>query len=315
MPCPYVAFGMRMVTSLAERMKQTGDPALALELLSATTARSHVEAALNLLKRSALGDRARPVLRERLNFYFENTEKDRGATLREALVRLLVGINHPDDLDLYLWAIAVYEGIPPTPKIDVAQMLRVAALVGISEIDPELAQLHAVRLLSEVGDTSDFSGEPAQTALNLLVRHERWQPIYQYVLLVDGYKPEYADVVSRALESLPGDFPAALYSAAARRFIERDRAVEQTGIVGYVVEHHREDLYPLLESIVAATHSGDLHRYAVIQMAAVRDPALNAMLFGLAKRCPIERAANFIEALELVPGSDDVLKLLKSRRK
>lgn len=309
-----------MVTSLAERVKQSSDPALALELLAATTARAHVEAALSVLKRSALGertldDRARPVLRERLNFYFENTEKDRGATLREALVRLLVGINHPDDLDLYLRAVEVFEGIPPVPKIDVAQMLRAAALVGISEVDAELAQLHAVRLLSDVGNTSDFSGEPALTALHLLVRYERWQPIYQYALLVDGYKPEYADVVSRALESLPGDFPAALYAAAARRFIERDGAVEQTGIVGYVVEHRREELYPLLEQIVAATRSGDLHRYAVIQMAAARDPALNEMLFALAKRCPVERAPNFVEALELVPGSDAVLKLLRGRTK
>ena len=86
---------------------------MALELLSATTARDHVEAALDVLQRSALDDSARPVLRERLNFYFENNEQDRGATLRETLVRLLIGIGHPDDLDLYLRALAVYEGIPP----------------------------------------------------------------------------------------------------------------------------------------------------------------------------------------------------------
>ncbi|MFN8448039.1 MAG: hypothetical protein U0521_05490 [Anaerolineae bacterium] len=82
-----------------------------------------------------------------------------------------------------------------------------------------------------------------------------------------------------------------------------------------MVEHRREELYPLLEQIVAATRSGDLHRYAVIQMAAARDPALNEMLFALAKRCPVERAPNFVEALELVPGSDAVLKLLQGRTK
>ena len=308
---------MAIVNELAARLKHTGDPGLALELLQATTARSHVEAAMGVLSAAALDDRARPALRERLNFYFENTDKDRGATLRETLIRLLIGINHPDDLDLYLRAVAVYEGIPPVPKIDVAQKLRTAALIGISEVDADLAQLYAVKLLSEVGDTSDFSGEPALTALNLLVRFERWEPIYQYVLLVDNYKPEYADVVSRALEAFEADFPAALYAAAARRFIERDRGetsfryVEQTGIVGYVVEHCRADLYPLLEQIVASTQSGDLHRYAVIQMAAARDPALNELLFTLAKRCPLERVPNFIEALELVPGSDAVLKLLR----
>lgn len=305
---------MTHINELAERLKQTGDPALALELLGATTARSHVESALHVLSRAALDDRARPVLRERLNFYFENTEKDRGATLREALVRLLIGINHPDDLDLYLRAVAVYEGIPPTPRIDAAQKLRVVGLIGISEVDPDLAQLYAVRLLSEVRDTSDFSGEPALMALNLLVRFERWQPIYQYVLLVDDYKREYADVVSRALEAFDGDFPAALYAVAVRRFIERDQPVEQTGIVGYVVEHRRAELYPLLEQIVASTRFDDLHRYAVIQMAAARDPALNEMLFALAKRCPTERVPHFVEALELVPGSDAVLKLLRGRK-
>ena len=126
------------------------------------------------------------------------------------------------------------------------------------------------------------------------MRYERWQPIYQYVLLIDGYKPEYADVVSRALESLPADFPAALYAAAARRFIERDQPVEQTGIVGYMVEHHRAELYPAAGTDRrqdAAT--GDLHRYAVIQMAAARDPALNELLFALAKRCPLERDRQF----------------------
>jgi hypothetical protein len=304
-----------MVTSLAERMKQTGDPALALELLNATTARSHVEAALRVLSTAALDDKARPILRERLNFYFANTEKDRGATLREALVRLLVGINHPDDLDLYLRAIEVYEGIPPTPNIDVAQKLRAAALVGISEVDTELAQLHAVRFLSDVENTSDFSFEPALTALNLLRRYERWQPIYAYLLLVADYRAVYADFVSQTLESLPADFPAALYRAAAERFIEQDSAVEQTGIVGYVVEHRRAELYPLLEQIVASTQSGDLHRYTVIQMAAARDPALNELLVALAKRSPLERVTNYIEALELTPGSDAVLKLLNARKK
>ncbi len=300
---------------MAERLKATGDPAAALELLSATTARSQVEAALAALKRAALDDRARPALRERLDFYFEHIDKDRGATLREALIRLLIGIGHPDDLDLYLRAVELHEGVPPLMQIDVAQMLRAAALAGIAEIDPELGQLYAVRLLSEVSDTSDFSGEPAVSALGLLARYERWQPIYQYLLLVDNYKAEYADVVSRALEGFEADFPAALYAAAAQRFIERDQPVEQTGIVGYVVEKRRGDLYPLLERIVSHTRFDDLHRYAVIQMAAARDPALNDLLFALAKRCPLERVPNFMEALVLTPGSGEVVALLRSRRK
>lgn len=306
---------MSSIKELAERLHETGEPALALELLQATTARSHVEAALAALRRVTLGDSARPTLRERFDFYAANVEKDRGATLREAFVRLLVDIGHPDDLDVYRRALAVYEGIPPTPDIDAAQMLRTAALIGVAGIDPALAQLYAVKLLSEVRDTSDFSGEPAQTALNLLVRYECWQPIYQYVMLVGEYKPEYADVVSRALECFPADFPAALYEAAARRFIARDQAVEQTGIVGYVVEHRRAELYPLLDSIIKTTRSGDLHRYTAIQMAAARDPALNAQLIALAKLSPLERISSFVEALELVPGSDDTVRLLRKRQK
>ncbi len=306
---------MSSVKELAERLKETGDPALALELLGATTARSHVEAALDALRRAALSDQARPVLRERLDFYFGNVERDRGATLREALVRLLIEIGHPDDLDQYLRGLVTYEGIPPTPSIDAAQKLRTAALIGVAAIEPDLAQLYAVKLLSEVKDTSDFSGEPALTALNLLVSYERWLPIYQYVMLVSEYKPEYADVVSRALECFPADFPAALYAAAAKRFIVRDAPVEQTGIVGYVVEQRRAELYPLLDSIARGTRFGDLHRYTVIEMAAARDRELSEMLFSLAKLSPLERVGNFIEALELVPGSDDALKLLRARKR
>ncbi|MEO8392989.1 MAG: hypothetical protein ABI700_08345 [Chloroflexota bacterium] len=306
---------MTVISELAERLKETRDPQVALELLSATTARSHVEAALDVLRRSQLGDKARPALRERLIFYFENTDKDRGATLRQTFVNLLVEIGHPDDLDLYLRALSIYEGIPPTPRIDVAQKLRTAALIGLAGIDPEQAQLYAVKFLSEIGDTSDFSGEPAMTALNLLVRYERWQPIYQYLLLVRDYKPEYSDVVSHALESLPLDFPAALYRAAAASFIERDLAVEQTGIVGYIVGQRREELYPLLEQIVAKTRFGDLHRYTVIEMAAAREPALNKRLFALAKLSSPERITNFIEALDLVPGSGEALTLLKARQR
>lgn len=305
---------MSSIAELAEQLKASGDPVLALELLAATTARSHVESALAVLNHAPPDDRARPVLRDRLNFYFANKEKDRGASLREAFVKLLVAIAHPDDLDLYLRALTVYEGIPPMLRIDVAQKLRSVALVGVGDIDSDLAQLYAVKLLAEVSDTSDFSGEPALTALNLLVRYERWQPIFQYLLLVDSYKPEYADVVSRALESLPIDFPPALYTAAASRFIERDQPVEQTGIVGYLVEHRRADLYPLLEQILSATHNGDLHRYTVIQMAAARDPALNVMLIALAKRSPLERVPNFVEALELIPGSEETLTLLRARK-
>ena len=305
---------MSEIAQLAEKLRESGDPALALQLLGATTARSHVDVALAALKDATLDYSARSVLRERLTFYFDNKEKDRGTHLREALVKLLVGIGHPDDLALYLRALTVYESIPPATKIDVAQKLRSAALVGVSEIDTELAQLYAVKLLGEVGDTSAFSGEPALTALNLLVRYERWQLIYQYVLLVRDYDREYADVVSRALEAFNVDFPAALYSALAQRFIDADQPVEQTGIVGYVVEHRRADLYTLLEQIAASTHNGDLHRYAVIQMAAAREPALNEMLFGLAKRCKLEQVHNFIEALELVPRSEDVLAMLRKRQ-
>lgn len=306
---------VKSVTALAEQLKETGSAADALELLAATTARSHVEAALAVLRHAELDDQARPVLRDRFNYYMEHTDKDRGATLREALVKLLVGIAHPDDLDVYVRALGVYEGIPPTPKIDAAQKLRAAALAGAAEIDTDLAQLYGVKLLGEVGHTSDFSGEPALTALNLLVRYERWQPIFQYLLMVGSYKAEYADVVSRALEALPADFPAALYAAAAERFITQSHSVEQTGIVGYVVEHRRAELYPLLAQVISTTRSSDLHRYALIQMAAARDAALNALLFELAKRTPLDYVPNFIDALELVPNSEETLKLLRARKR
>ena len=104
---------------LAELARQLGQAQdederreLALELLERSRRREHVDAALRALEGSELDDAARPLLRERALHYFEETRRDNGALIREQLLRLLLGIGHPDERDLWLRACTATKSSP-----------------------------------------------------------------------------------------------------------------------------------------------------------------------------------------------------------
>lgn len=298
-------------------LHEAGDPAaypLALDLLRSRR-REVIDAALRALEGAPLTDRDRPPLRETFWHYDAHADHDKTQHIRENVTRLLVGIGHPDDRDIYLRGLATYEiqwGLG-----EVAQNLRAVALVGLGILDRELAAVHAARLLSELDTTSVFNGEPAVTAINLLSELNNALPIYSYLLLagMDAIELGQYEVVGRALESLGADFPIAQYQALIDLFAPRDRAVVSMGIISHIVEHRVEPLYPVIETIMITTRHDELHHYAAVMMAAGRDPALTARLLRLADDSPSRRLPDFIEALELLPGpeKDDTLKRLRAR--
>lgn len=293
--------------------------ALALELLRDHRERQVVDAALAKLKTCVLGESARAVLRPTTLYYLDHPERDSGCNIRDALVRLLVEIGNPADLDIYLRGVEVHEQLL---GVDVGQTLRASSLVGIAMIDPTLGNAYAIRLLADLADTSRFSGEPAMTALSLLHEQGDTTPIYLYLrMLTHVPTPEFPqvkvtpEVESKALELIAGDFPAALYREVALPYIQADRAIPQVGIVSYIVANGRAELFDLMEMIVSASRHDDLHRYAVIEMAASRHTGLINLLYRLAGTCPAKRARNYIEALELTtdPRRDEMLAALKKR--
>ena len=112
-------------------------------------------------KRGAFGRRwtsaiGRPCATNALSLFAED-KRDKAGLLREALTRLLVHIEHPDDADIYRLGVETYHF---QPVDDVAQNLRAAALAGLAPLDPPLACLYAARFLTEP-QTSVFNCEPA----------------------------------------------------------------------------------------------------------------------------------------------------------
>jgi hypothetical protein len=306
-----------------QQLKRETDPEraceLALELLRDHRERQIVDAALAKLKTCTLGEGARAVLRPTALYYLDHPERDSGCNIRDALVRLLVEIANPADLDVYLRGVEVHEQLL---GVDVGQTLRASSLVGIAMIDPSLGNAYAVRLLADLVDTSRFSGEPAMTALSLLHEQGDTAPIYLYLrMLTHVPAPEFPqvkitpEVESKALELIAGDFPAALYREVALPYVQADRAIPEVGIVSYIVANGRADLFDLLEMIVSATRHDDLHRYAVIEMAASRHAGLINLLYHLAGTCPAKRIRSYVEAIELTTDSrrDETLAALKKR--
>ena len=309
--------------TLLDRLKREADPEraceLALDLLRDHRERQIVDAALAKLKACMLGESARAILRPTTLYYLDHPERDSGCNIRDALVRLLVEIGNPADLDLYLRGVEVHEQLL---GVDVAQTLRASSLVGIAMVDPPLGNAYAVTLLSDLADTSRFSGEPAMTALNLLHEQGDTTPIYLYLRMLGHVPaPEFPqvkvtpEVESKALELIAGDFPAALYREVALPYVQADRAIAEVGVVSYIVANARVELFDLLETLVTQTRHDDLHRYAVIEMAASRQTGLVNLLYRLAGTCPAKRARSYAEALELTSDArrDELLAALQKR--
>lgn len=306
-------------TSLLTRLKAASDPdekrRVALELLAATRSRQMIDAALYALARVTLTEADRPVLREKALYYFDHDDKDSGALIREAFLRLLSDIGNTDDADLYAQGVLVYERKPVN---DTAQTCRAAGLVGLATCDRTAACRHAVRLLGEP-DTSPLSGEPSLTALSVLVRFAEVLPVYGFLLRQgrDFIARGNHEVVGKALASLGADFDPALYEALAAPLVALDAPVVSMGVVDYIVEGRVTALYALLEDLITSTKDPDLHRYAVIALAAARHDPLTELLYTLAKRRPLKLLADYVEAVELSahPDRDDLLDRLARRGK
>ncbi len=307
------------LTTLAQQLRQTQDEtrrrALALDLLGRSRRREHVDAALRALEGCDLDDRARPLLRERTLYYFEKTQRDNGALIREQLLLLLLRIGHPGERDLWLQALQCYEF---EPGGEVTQNLRAIGLAGLAAHDPDQARLHAVRLLHELHSSSRFDCEPTLTALNLLTQQEQPQLVYGWLLAsaAEALDLTLDELVGRALESLGNDFPADLYRPLVEQFARRDRALVSMGLATHIIESRAESLYDDLEAMLTTTRHDELHHYILVLLAGARDDELERRLLALARLGPPHRCRNFLAALELLPGEPDeeLLAWLRQRQ-
>ncbi len=289
----------------------------ALALLSKTGSRQYLDETLRILNtravRATLDDSHRPVLREKAFRFYAKPKRDKAGMLRESLTRLLVHIEHHDDIDLYRLGVETYQ---LQPVDDVAQNLRAVALAGMAPIDPALACLYATRFLGE-GHTSVFNCEPALTALDVLVASNQRLPIYQFLLHNGGRMANTGrgELTGKALDSLGADFPVHLYEQLIDLYQDIDQPTASMGIINCIIDGRQSALFERLEGVIRDTRNADLRRYGLVMMAAARDDALSARLLRMARLARREDIALFVEALEICqhPEREQTLTQLKRR--
>ncbi|MCY4071052.1 MAG: hypothetical protein OXG60_07115 [Chloroflexi bacterium] len=290
---------------------------MALHLLARTNSRQYLDECLRVLKSPAvvgtLDESHRPVLRDKCSGFYNDSKRDKAGILRESLTRLLVHIEHADDIDLYQLGVETYY---LQPVDDVAQNLRAVALAGLAPIDPALACLYAVRFLGEPF-TSVFNCEPAMTAIDALVASNQRLPIYQFLLYSgEGMaRTGRGELTGKALESLGEDFPPRLYEQLIEKYRAIDQPTASMGIINWVIDRRAEELYDRLESVIMTSTDVDLRRYGLVMMAAARDDELSERLLRLARLASRENLPLFIEALDVCqhPARDDVLARMQRR--
>jgi hypothetical protein len=258
------------LTVLAAGDDRAAFGAYALELL-ASRDRLAREAALEaLLDRPVAG--TRDALRE---LYFEldgqRDKLDAGAHLRTAVARLLLAGEDARDVDIGLRAADTYE---KSMGVDSTANLRSLGLKIIAAADPDLFPYVAAE---HIDDSSTFSPEPANTALQLLAGTGHQLSVYQWI--VSG--PHDADLVEAAL-GLLDEAPAIVMSRClaqlTRDAIEKKDETLLTKLAETIVERALEDAYASLSSILQSGISKELYSYLALLLAGTNRPTLLAVL-------------------------------------
>lgn len=290
---------------------------IALELLAQTNKRQYLDECLRALLsdkvKDTLDDSHRSTLRDKCLYYYEDGKRDKAGILRESLTRLLVYIEHPDDIDIYLLGVNTYY---LQPIDDVAQNLRAVALAGLAPINLDLACIYATKYLGE-DYTSVFNCEPAMTAVDVLAQANQQLSIYQFLLGRGDHmaRTKRGELTGKALESLKTDFPQALYQQLIYNYQALDMPTASIGIINYIIDNRLFALYDSLEDIILSTSDPDLRRYGLVMMSASRDEDLTERLLRMARLAKRDHIPLYIEAIEVCnhPERDTTLAQLQKR--
>jgi hypothetical protein len=273
----------------------------ALELLGVSDRRAR-EAALDaLLERPVAG--MREPLRE---LYFEldgqSDKLDPGAHLRTAITRLLLANEDARDLDIGLRAVDTYEksmGVDSTANLRAAGLKIIAA--ANTDVFPYVAAEH-------INDSSEFSREPANTALQLLAGTGHQLSVYQWI--VSGPKdPDLIEAALGLLDEAPAVVMSRCLAELTRDAIEKKDEALLAKLAETIVGRELEGAYPPLASIMASGISKELRSYLALLLAATNRPALLAVLEEQLERDVLGRPA-ILEALRIrtTPEQDAILR-------
>ncbi|MFN2251285.1 MAG: hypothetical protein ACK2UL_05145, partial [Anaerolineae bacterium] len=229
--------------------------------------------------------------------------RDPSCLLRAKILRVLRGSLDADDIPLLEAAAVHYEQVGGA---ETGAGLREAALLGLDDLDGELAATHAVRLLGETRAAIP-PDEASATAVRLLASREMLLPLYLYVLLPGG-SPALASECLRHLTSLP----AALLPPLIASVAESRNVVVAVGLMDLLVSHEewREHQDTVLE-FLASTADLEAHYYVLTSIVAGHRPELMDEVVAMARiETREERLRNYVAALSLRDYDDAIAEIV-----
>ncbi|MCK9518211.1 MAG: hypothetical protein M0R74_04145 [Dehalococcoidia bacterium] len=290
------------------RSPQLGE--YALELVANERHAELLLAALAALGESPPAAAHDALVRRYEEFERAGRQRDAGGLVRAALIRAMEPIALPGDLPLLARAVEVHE---PSPHDAAAPTgLRAAALATMLRLDPELASYHAAVMLHDQRRTSQFTGEPAATAVRVLAAAGEEVALVGFAL--GGGHPEVLAECLRQLRSVPSPVLAKVVGAA------RGAASDETvglGLCDLFVRHEPDGaLRGQMVQFMRHEATPELYHYlAAAIVAERRDDLLEALGEAAREETHREKLKALGEALEVRRGDPAVEALAEAVRK
>ncbi len=245
---------------------------------------------------AALLERPLPKLRDQLrSVYFdvdlEGEKRDPGAHVRTGIARLLFAGEDPRDIDIALRAADTRE---KSMGVDCTANLRALGLRIICAADPALFPYVAVE---HINDSSVFSPEPANTALQLLAATGHEVNVYQWI--VSGvHEPALIESAIDLLHDAPAAVMSRCLAQLTKDAIETKDEPLLTKLAETIVEREFNDAYASLSSIIESAISKELYSYLALLFAGTNRPALLSILAEQMER-DIRRRPAILDALRV----------------
>jgi hypothetical protein len=157
---------------------------------------------------------------------------------------------------------------------DCTANLRALGLRIIASADPDLFPFVAVE---HIDDSSTFSPEPANTALQLLAAAGHEVSVYQWI--VRGmHDPALIEAAIDLLRDAPATVMSRCLAQLTKSAIETKDEPLLTKLAETIVERALEDAYPSLSAILQSAISKELYSYLALLLAGTNRPALLSIL-------------------------------------
>ena len=260
------------------------------------------EAALDVLL-----ERPIPRLRGQLRtLYFEvdteSEKRDPGAHLRIGVARILLAGEDPRDIDIALRAADTRE---KSMGVDCTANLRALGLRFIAGADPALFPYVAVE---HIYDSSEFSPEPANTALQLLAATGHEVSVYQWIVR-GTHDPALIEAAIDLLHDAPTIVMSRCLAQLTQSAIETKDEPLLTKLAETIVEREFADAYSSLSAIMESAISNELYSYLALLLAGTNRPTLLSILSEQMER-DIRRRPAILDALRVrtTPEQAAILK-------